>query len=67
MPKELIVGPLMATMPSGDHGSISSTFCEQLLREIIPKAQKDTEDLTLFALLGSERIKSDHKHVGEID
>ncbi len=32
-----------------------------------PKAQKDTEDLTVFlALLGYLHIKS-HKHVGEID
>jgi len=39
----------------------------------IPKAQEDTDDLTLFfALLGSAHVKAAHKrvghnHVGEID
>jgi len=34
----------------------------------IPKAQKETDDLTVFfALLESARIKAAHKHVGEID
>jgi len=39
--------------------SISTTFYEQLLRAKIPKAQKDTDDLTVFfAHLGSTRILS---------
>jgi len=32
-----------------------------------PKAQKDTDDLTVFfVLLGSACVKATHKHVGEI-
>jgi len=39
-------------------GSISPTFYAQLLRSQIPKALKDTYDLTIFfALLGSTSIK----------
>jgi len=49
-------------------GSISPTFYEQLLHAQIPKAQKDTDDLTVFfALLGSAGVKTSCKHVGEID
>jgi len=34
----------------------------------IPKAQKDTDELTFFfALLGSAPVKAACKHVGEID
>jgi hypothetical protein len=33
---------------SGNLGSISSTFYEQLLRAQIPKAVKDTDDLAVF-------------------
>jgi len=48
--------------------SISTTFFEQLLHVQIPKAQKDTDDLTvLFALLESLFVKAAHKHVVEID
>jgi len=37
-----------------DQGSISSTFCEQLLCAQIPKAQNDTDNLTVFLrFLGS--------------
>ncbi len=39
-------------------GSISSTFYVQLLRSQIPKALKDTDDLTVFyTLLGSTSVK----------
>ncbi len=31
-----------------NHGSISSTFYEQNFCEKIPKAEKDTDDLTVF-------------------
>jgi hypothetical protein len=48
--------------------SISPTFYKQLLPEKIPKAQKDTGDLTVcFAILGSDRVKAVLKHAGEID
>jgi len=40
-------------------GSISSTFYVQLLRPQIPKAQKDTDDLTVFfTLSGSTSVKA---------
>ncbi len=40
-------------------GSISSTFYVQLLRLQIPKALKDTYDLTVFfTLLGSTSVKA---------
>jgi len=40
-------------------GSISATFYDQLLHMQIPKAQKDTDDLTeFFKLLGSWGIQS---------
>jgi len=44
-------------------GSISPTFYELLLRAPqFPKAQKDTDDLTVFfALLGSVHKKAAHK------
>jgi hypothetical protein len=43
-------------------GSISPTFYELLLRAQLPKAQKDTDDLTVFfALLGSVHKKAAHK------
>ncbi len=39
--------------------AISSTFYEQLLRTQIPKAQKDTDELTVFFMLsGSARTKT---------
>jgi len=48
--------------------SISSAFHVQLLPAQIPKAQKDTDNLTEFSrFLGSALIKAVHKHVGEID
>jgi len=44
------------------HGSISPTFYANLLNAKVPKAQKDTDDLTvIFALLGSARVKALHK------
>jgi len=49
-------------------GSISPTLYEQLLQTKIPKAQKDTDEVTVFFLLkGSLGIKAARKHVGEID
>jgi len=43
-------------------GSISSTFYVQLLRLQIPKAQKDTDDLTVFfTLSGSTSVKAECK------
>jgi hypothetical protein len=41
----------------------------KVLHAKIPKAQKDTDDLTihLFALLESSHVKASRKHVGEID
>jgi hypothetical protein len=44
-------------------------FYKQLLHSKIPKAQKDTDDLTihLFAVLESSHIKTFRKHIGEID
>jgi hypothetical protein len=46
---------------------MSSTFYWQLLPEQITKAQKDSDDLTVFfARLGSAQVKSDCKIVGEI-
>jgi len=49
-------------------GPISTAFYEQLSCPQIPKAQKDTDDLTVFfTLLGSASVKSACKHVGEID
>ncbi len=42
-----------------DQGSISSLFYVQLLRAQIPKASKDTDDLTVFfMLLGSMSVKA---------
>jgi hypothetical protein len=42
-------------------------FYEQLLWAQIPKAQNNTDDLTVFfAQLGSVRIKALSKHVGKI-
>ncbi len=50
-----------------DLGSISPMFYDQLLRPKIPKAQKDTDDLTVFfALLGSACVKAVRRYVGEI-
>jgi len=46
-------------------GSISPTFSEQLLRVKIPFPQKDID--SLFALLGSSRVKALCKHVGKIN
>jgi hypothetical protein len=44
-------------------GSVSSTFNEQLLHPQIPKAPKNTDDLTVFvAFSGSALVK-----FGEID
>jgi len=41
---------------------ISPTFYDQLSRSKIPKAQKDTYDLTVFfVLLGSSSVKAEHK------
>jgi hypothetical protein len=49
-----------------DHqGSISSTFHGQLLYVTIPKAQKDTNDLTVFLLFWDLCIKAVRKHVVE--
>jgi hypothetical protein len=52
----------------GDQVSISSTFYVQLLLTQIPKAQKDTDDLTVFfyAFRIYER-KSCMQNIGEID
>jgi len=48
-----------------------SSFCAQLLCADlctqIPKAQKDNEDLTFFALLGSSCVIAAHKNIDEID
>jgi len=44
-----------------EQGSISSTFYEQLFHAKIPKVQKDWQLDCLFALLGSERKKTDHR------
>jgi len=42
-----------------DKGSISPTVYEQLLREQIPKAQKDNQVISgLFSLLGSLLVKA---------
>jgi len=41
--------------------SISSTIFEQLLRVQIPKAQKDSQVISLFALLGYLCEKAAHK------
>ncbi len=38
--------------------SISPRYYEKLLHPQIPKAQKDTEDLTVFVTLVSERVKA---------
>jgi len=47
---------------SKHQGSISSTFNIQLLRTQIPKAYKDTDDLTVFfTLLGSKSLKASRK------
>jgi hypothetical protein len=47
---------------------ISPTKYEQLLNAQILKAQKDTDDLTVFLrFLGSAHVKVAHKHVAEID
>jgi len=47
--------------------SISPTFHEQPLLGKIPKAQKATDDLTVFVLLlGSACVKAALKHVGKI-
>jgi len=59
-PKSKLVG-------SDNQVSISPTVYEQLLHPQIPKAQKDTNDLTIFfALLGSSLIKAACKRVDEI-
>jgi len=43
-------------------------FYEQDLCMQIPKAQKDTDNLTVFfVLLGSAHVKAARKHVGEIN
>jgi len=43
-------------------GSVSSTFYEQLLHPQIPKAQKNTDDLTVFvAFSGSALVKAARK------
>ena len=45
-----------------DLGSILTSFCEQLLRAKIPRAQKKTVRLSsFFALLGSARVKADRR------
>jgi hypothetical protein len=45
-----------------DQGSISPMFYEQLLHTKIPKAQENTDDLTVFfVLLRSARVKAAHK------
>jgi len=52
----------------GVHESTSQTIYKQLLLVQIPKAQKDTDELTVFfALLGSVHLKALSKHVVEID
>jgi len=38
--------------------SFSSTFYDQLLHAQIPKAQKDSQVISLFALSGSGRLKA---------
>jgi len=49
-------------------GSISPIFYTKLFCRQIPKAQKDTDDLTVFfALLGSGHVKAAGKHDDEID
>jgi len=48
--------------------TISSPFHEQLLFKQIPKAQKDTGDLTVFLpFLGPACVKAALKNVGEMD
>jgi len=54
-------------LEDGNQVAISSTFYEKLLRKQIPKAQKDSQVVSLFAFSGSVFIKSAYKHVGEID
>ena len=62
-------------MPSKGYANIGggtpvvnfTTFYEQLLREQIPKGQKNIEINQLFALLGSARVKAARKHIDEID
>jgi len=50
-----------------EQGSISPSFYEQLLHAKITKAQKYSNDLTVFsALLGSMLIIATRNHVGEI-
>ena len=46
-----------------DQGSISPSFCKQLLHSKIPKAQKDSQVKQLFALLGPAWVKAAHKQV----
>ena len=46
---------------------ISPTFYKQLLRTLIPKAQKDSQIKQLFVLLGPACVKADRKHVDEIN
>jgi len=46
-------------------GSILPTFTEKLLRVQIPKAQKDSEVISHFTLLGPAGAKAVRKHVDE--
>ena len=46
--------------------SISPTFYTQLLRVQIPKVQKDSQVMQLFALLVPARLKAVHKHVDDL-
>ncbi len=49
-------------------GLIYPTFYDQFLCVQNPKAQKDTDDFTVFfVLLESARVKAVYKHVGEIN
>ncbi len=48
--------------------SISPTFYSKFLHAKIPKAQKDTDNLTVFfLLLAYSHVKTLCKHVGEMD
>jgi len=44
-----------------------TNFYEQLLLTGIPKAQKDSDDLTVFLRSWDLGVKAASKHVGEID
>ena len=48
-------------------GSISPSFYKQLLRAHIPKSQKDSQIKQLFELFGPACVKTERKHVDEID